>query len=118
MKVLSLQNAHYSVRDMDRARAFYETLLGAEPAFSDGAQWTQFKVAGRGFALSSGTESVEGQAGAVLVIEVDDLEAAEAEVTSLGGSVLDTRDMGSHGSVLTFRDPDGNLVQLFARARQ
>jgi hypothetical protein len=27
-----------------------------------------------------------------------------------------TRDMGAHGRSLTFRDPDGNLVQLFQRA--
>jgi hypothetical protein len=30
--------------------------------------------------------------------------------------VLGLRDMGAHGAVLSLRDPEGNLLQLFRRA--
>jgi len=50
------------------------------------------------------------------VFEVDDIDAMTPSLKAAGGQVLDTRDMGDHGRTLSFRDPDGNLVQLYQRS--
>jgi predicted enzyme related to lactoylglutathione lyase len=50
-----------------------------------------------------------------MVFEVDDFAATAERVAASGGEVLGQRDMGSHGAVLSLRDPEGNIVQLFKR---
>lgn len=116
MAVKKLQNAYYVTGDMERAVAFYRDALGLAVKFQDGAKWAQFDAGGVNFSLSSPEEAVVGARGAVIIFEVDDLDAARGRLEGAGGAVLDTRDMGAHGRSLTFRDPDGNLVQLFQRA--
>jgi predicted enzyme related to lactoylglutathione lyase len=116
MTVEKLQNAYYVTADMDRAVAFYRDTLGLDLAFHDGARWTQFKAGGVNFALSSAEEAPDGAVGATVVFEVPDIAAAAAAIGESDGEVLGERDMGDHGKTLTFRDPDGNLVQLYQRA--
>lgn len=116
MAIKRLQNAYYVTRDMDRAVAFYRDALGLTTKFQDGARWAQFDAGGVNFSLSSPEEAAAGAMGAVVIFEVDDLDSARAGLEAHGASVLDTRDMGSHGRALTFRDLDGNIVQLFQRA--
>jgi catechol 2,3-dioxygenase-like lactoylglutathione lyase family enzyme len=116
MTIKKLQNAYYVTRNMDRAVAFYRDTLGLRVKFQDGARWAQFDAGGVNFSLSSPEEAAQGAAGAVIIFEVEDLDAARAGLEQAGAPVLDTRDMGAHGRSLTFRDPDGNLVQLFQRA--
>ncbi|MBS29054.1 MAG: glyoxalase [Alphaproteobacteria bacterium] len=116
MTVEKLQNAYYVTADMDRAIAFYRDTLGLDLAFHDGAKWSQFKAGGVGFALSSAEEAPAGAVGATVVFEVGDISAIKPAIAAAGGEVLGERDMGDHGKVMTFRDPDGNLVQLFQRA--
>jgi predicted enzyme related to lactoylglutathione lyase len=116
MTVEKLQNAYYVTRDMGRAVAFYRDTLGLDLAFQDGDRWTQLKAGGVNFALSSLDEAPDGAVGATVVFEVPDIDAAAQAIGAGGGEVLGTRDMGSHGKTLTFRDPDGNLVQLYQRA--
>ena len=50
------------------------------------------------------------------MFEVDNLETYSAAITDHGGHIISVRDMGSHGQVLTFSDPDGNVAQLQVRA--
>ena len=116
MAVKKLQNAYYVTGDMDRAVTFYREALGLGLKFQDGARWAQFDAGGVNFSLSSPEEAAAGARGAVVIFEVDDLDAARARLAEHGADVLDARDMGAHGRSLTFRDPDGNLVQLFQRA--
>ena len=56
------------------------------------------------------------QSGAVPVFEVQEFTDIEALVQQAGGDVLGLREMGSHGRVMTVRDPAGNSIQLFCRA--
>lgn len=116
MPVKRIQNSYYVVRDMAGTVAFYRDALGLGVKFQDGARWAQFDVAGANFSLSVPEEAPIDAAGGVVVFEVADLEAMADRIAAAGGEVLGRRDMGSHGRTLTFRDPAGNILQLFERA--
>jgi predicted enzyme related to lactoylglutathione lyase len=116
MAVKKLQNAYYITGDMDRAVAFYRDTLGLALTFQDGDKWAQMKAGDVNFSLSSPDEGAEGATGAVVIFEVDDIAASRDRIAAGGAEIVDQRDMGDHGKALTFRDPDGNLVQLFQRA--
>jgi predicted enzyme related to lactoylglutathione lyase len=116
MAVKRIQNSVYAVKDVDRARAFYEGTFGLGIKFQDGTKWAQFGVAGANFSLASPEEAPSGAAGGVVVFEVDDLAPVREAAARLGGSVLDERDMGAHGYVVTIRDSEGNIVQAFQKA--
>jgi predicted enzyme related to lactoylglutathione lyase len=38
------------------------------------------------------------------------------KITSAGGELLARRDMGSHGVVATYKDPEENIFQIFSKA--
>lgn len=116
MPVLRLQNVYIVARDVERTTDFWQRALGLPVKFRDADRWVQLQAGTQGFAIASQAEGVPDQAGAVPVFEVDDLEAQAASIAKLGGQILATRDMGSHGCVLTFSDPEGNVAQLFCRA--
>lgn len=116
MAVKKLQNAYYVTGDMDRAVAFYRDALGLSLTFQDGGKWAQLKAGDVNFSLSSPEEGAPGAVGAVVIFEVDDIVASRDQIAAGGAEIVDERDMGDHGKALTFRDPDGNLVQLFERA--
>ena len=116
MAVKKLQNAYYITGDMDRAVAFYRDTLGLALTFQDGDKWAQMKAGDVNFSLSSPDEGAEGATGAVVIFEVDDIAASRDRIAAGGAEIVDQRDMGDHGKALTFRGPDGNLVQLFQRA--
>jgi len=116
-KVLKrVQCVYYTVKDMNRAVAFYESTFGLKLKFRDGDRWAQFDGGNVSIALASPEESASLDGGAVTALEVDDLVPYEQKLTSSGCEIVQRRDMGSHGRVLAFRDLDGNIVQLFAKA--
>lgn len=116
MAVVKLQNAYYVTGDMERAAGFYRDALGLDLTFQDGEKWTQFKAGGVNFALASNEEAPDDAVGSTVVFEVDDIAAMTGPIRDAGGEILGERDMADHGKTLTFRDPDGNLVQLYQRA--
>lgn len=116
MTIKRIQNSYYVARNMNETAAFYRDALGLTLKFQDGERWAQFDAGGANFSLSSADEAPMDAAGGVVVFEVTGLEAVADKITASGGEVLGRRDMGSHGRTLTFRDPSGNLVQLFERA--
>ena len=116
MPVLRLQNTYFVASDVQRTTDFWQRALGLSVRFRDANRWVQLQAAAQGFAIASRAEGVPNQVGAVPVFEVDDLAAQAAAITEFGGQILSTRDMGSHGSVITFSDPAGNTAQLFSRA--
>ena len=65
--------------------------------------------------MSSPGEAAQGARGSVVVFDTTDLAALVQRIERLGGRHLATRDMGSHGSVATFADPETNLFQLHVR---
>lgn len=110
-----IQNSTLVARDADALADFYASALNLKPRFRDAGHWIQFDVNGHNFAIAGPREAAVDH-GAVLVFEVDDLEAACAKFQSLGGALVSTRDMGTHGRVATLTDPAGNTVQCFQPA--
>ncbi|MBU1360111.1 MAG: VOC family protein [Gammaproteobacteria bacterium] len=113
MEVKRLQNVYLVAQRPAELNAFYESALGLKLKFRDGDKWIQY---GAGMALASPEEAAPATAGAVMVFEVDDFTGVQERITGAGGAVLGQRDMGSHGTVLSLRDPEGHIVQLFRRA--
>ncbi len=97
---------------------FYERFLEQAPQFSVPGTWTQFKggEGGAALAIASTAEAAPGAVGAVPVFEVSDIDTAIAKAVSLGGTLINQRDMGSHGKTASFRDPGGNVIQLLQKA--
>ena len=111
-----VQNVFVVAKQPASLHAFYEGALGLPMTFRDGDRWIQYGVGGTNVALASAEEAAPATSGLGMVLEVDDFEGATERIGAAGGQVLGLRDMGSHGAVLSLRDPEGNLVQLFRRA--
>ncbi|WP_158816628.1 VOC family protein [Methylocapsa sp. S129] len=116
MSINRIQSVYTVVRDMDRLQAFYETALGLPLAFRDRDAWLQFKIGQTAFALSSLVEGAVGARGGVVVFETAEPTSLAERIVQLGGRRLGDRDMGAHGRVMTFADPEDNRFQLYARA--
>jgi catechol 2,3-dioxygenase-like lactoylglutathione lyase family enzyme len=123
------------VTDVDRAKAFYESLgwrLDADFPINEKLRVVQFTPPGSPASIQFGTGLIDAAPGSAqdLMLIVDDIEAARAELARLGTNVgevwhglrgVDTSsrvpgpdpDRGSYRSYASFTDPDGNswLVQ-------
>ena len=115
--VKKLQNAYYITKNMERAVSFYRDTLGLSIAFQDGNKWAQFKAGASNFSLSSPEQGAFGRSGGVIIFEVESIDQFEKKIEKSQGSIIEIRDMGDHGKVLTFRDPDENIVQLYQRKK-
>jgi catechol 2,3-dioxygenase-like lactoylglutathione lyase family enzyme len=124
-----------AVSDVDRAKAFYAGLewrLDADFQITEKLRIVQFTPPGSPASIQFGTGFTDAEPGSArdLLLVVDDIEAARAELVRLGVDVsevwhglrgVDTSgrlpgpapDRTSYGSYLSFADPDGNawLVQ-------
>lgn len=115
MPFSAIRSVYTVANDMDLMRAFYEEALELPLAFRDLDQWCQFKAGQISFALSSPSEAAKGARGSVIVFDANDVAVFVQRIERLGGRHLSNRDMGSHGSVATFSDPENNLFQLHVR---
>lgn len=111
-----VQNVYVVAREPGALHAFYETALGLALKFRDGDRWLQYGVGHSNVALACAEEAAPATQGLVMVLEVKDFDGAAERITAAGGQVLGLRDMGGHGAVLSLRDPEGNIVQLFRKA--
>ena len=101
------------VTDMERAVGFYRDTLGLEVNEHDG-DWTEVTAGDQRIGLNEG-ESPAGDGGAVIAFAVEgELEQAVAELTAAG--VKFPGEISDHpwGRIATFKDPDGNDLQLYA----
>jgi predicted enzyme related to lactoylglutathione lyase len=112
-----VRSCYVVAKDITTLIPFYEALLATKLQFQDGSKWAQFPSDTGRFAISSPEEAARPGLSSVVVFEVADLAQAEAEVARQGGRVLHRRDMGSHGTTVTFADPEGNVAQLFAKPK-
>jgi predicted enzyme related to lactoylglutathione lyase len=110
-----LQNVFVVAERPAELHSFYESALGLALKFRDKDRWIQYGVGSTSVALACREEAAPATSGLVMVFEVDGFSGAEERIAAGGGEVLGIRDMGSHGAVLSLRDPEGNVVQLFKR---
>lgn len=103
----------YPVTDIDRARDFYENTLGLPPAENFDNRWVEYELDGVTFAITNMVEQLEpGAHGGFFAIEVEDLDAAVAEMKSKGVPfVLDTFETPVC-RMAVISDPDDNGVTL------
>jgi predicted enzyme related to lactoylglutathione lyase len=111
-----LQNVYVAAKQPQQLHDFYTAALGLQLKFNDGDRWFQYGIGNTNVSLACLEEAAPATSGLVMVFEVDDFDGAQERITAAGGQVLGMRDMGSHGAVLSLRDPEGNIVQLFRRA--
>lgn len=111
-----LQNVYVVSERPGELDAFYQGALGLQLKFRDHDRWIQYNLGATSVSLACPEEAAPATSGLVMVFEVEDFEGAQERITAAGGQVLGIRDMGAHGAVLSLRDPQGNVVQLFKRA--
>ena len=99
----------HPVTDLDKAKAVYTALLGAEPQH-DAPYYVGYDTEGQHIGLvPNGAQ--QGMTSPVAYWHVPDIEAKLAEVTAAGATVKDPpRDVGGGRLVATFTDPDGNVL--------
>ncbi|HEV8049702.1 MAG TPA: VOC family protein [Thermoplasmata archaeon] len=125
---IELNNPRILVRDFARSWAFYTGTLGLTPVFGDGSppygevgDKTHFV----GLFSRSEMDKELGPPVATprpdnrisLVFEVTNVDAAHAHLVRLGVEILSgPTDRPAWGlRTIHFRDPDGNLIELFTR---
>jgi predicted enzyme related to lactoylglutathione lyase len=116
MPLGAIRSVYTVVNDMNLMQAFYEGALELPLAFRDRDNWCQLKAGPVSFALSSPAEGAKDACGSVVVFDAIDMAVVAQRIERLGGRHLSSRNMGPHGSVATFADPENNLFQLHARS--
>jgi len=109
--------------DVDRLVAFYSRVLQRSAAGD--STHAEFNLDGLGLAIYSrqGTEQMApgstqgaGQGGFTIILEVEDADAECARITALGIPLLKPLASYPWGArAFWFRDPDGNIVDIFSR---
>ena len=118
MAEVDVQTIYFVAKDMVRLEDFYASALGMPVQFRDENKWTQFCLQRSAFALSSAEEAAEGAVGAVPVFQVagEAQDEVRQKILSAGGRQLAQRDMGTHGIVTTYQDPEENIFQVFSKS--
>lgn len=120
IKVTAFAYTCYPVTDIARARAFYEKLLGLKPATvweGDGKGWIEYEIGDGCLAIANGfgDDWKPGAQGAAMVLEIDGLAAATAELKAAGVKFkFEPMEFPPCHLAVAF-DPDGNQVGLHQR---
>lgn len=123
MKITEIAFAAYAITDVARARAFYEGILGLEPAVThvkdnQNAFIEYWIGAGREHCLVIGAGAPEfqpGKTGATVALEVEDFDQAVQHLTDHQVPLLMPRYDGPMCSMVLVADPDGNQVMIHRR---
>jgi len=106
----------YPVKDMARARAFYEGTLGLTSSASEQSPWVEYDLPEGGcFAITTvmPQHQPSASAGGVIALEVEDIETL---VATLHGEGIRTGSpemiKGPHCRMMPIFDPDGNSLIL------
>jgi predicted enzyme related to lactoylglutathione lyase len=104
----------YTVKDMARARAFYEGLLGIQPSM-DSEYWVEYELPdGATFALANDPQG-GWKEGHGLMLGVADRDDAAKRAKELGGTITDRQFEGPSCGAYECIDPEGNYIYLHQR---
>jgi CreA protein len=109
-----LDHVYYWVSDMDRAVRFYEEAVGLSLVRRDDSNWAEFDAGPARLALHA---AIEGRpmapGGATAVFRVEDLDAARTALEARGVEFEEhVGEVQGFARFASFRDPDGNAVQI------
>lgn len=96
------------VSDYDRAIAWYDLLLGAEPTFLPNATEAVWELAEHRYLYVELLPERAGQA--LQTIFVDDLDERVAGISDRGLEPADTEAYANGVRKVVYRDPDGNEI--------
>lgn len=112
-----------SVNDMDRARKFYESVLGIQLGLNrvESTLMAWFPTTEGGAGCSGALLKSEGRTpshdGTMIYFSVADIEAVLARVEANGGRTLTPKtDIGEYGFYAYFEDSEGNRVGVHSSA--
>jgi predicted enzyme related to lactoylglutathione lyase len=117
--VIQVQDVYYNVADMERAVGFYRDVLGLRVTEED-AHFTGLEVGGvriglhwtGGRPVPAVPKNAHGaDGGATLTLRVGDVEAAVQRLQENLVKILGRMD-APWGRLVTFEDPDGNVLKL------
>jgi predicted enzyme related to lactoylglutathione lyase len=121
---MDLASIRIITHDVDRLTRFYETVTGTAatrpaPVFAELRTWTgTVAIAHTATVAMLGDHAPKPQSNDTIIIEylVDDVDAEFARLHDvLDDVVLEPTTMPWGNRSTLFRDPDGNLVNLFSR---
>lgn len=118
MKVLEVAFSCYAVSDMPRARAFYEGILGLKPEMvheSDHGSWVEYEIGPHTLSLGKADAFKPGADGASVALEVEDFEAAIAELKAKDVKFRIEPMQTPVCRMAMIFDPDGNSVCIHKR---
>jgi predicted enzyme related to lactoylglutathione lyase len=123
MKITEIAFTGYSVVDMKRARMFYEGVLGLTKLRAWGEEgqesWIEYDIGPGCLALVvGGKEWPPSPDGTAAALEVDDLDAFVAKVTSSGAKILVPMQDFPPCRMFVAADPDGNRIMFHQRKPQ
>ena len=99
----------YPASDVDKAKAFYTTLLGTEP-YADSPYYVGFKAGETEIGL---VKKMPGMDGALAYVNVDDINAALDALVAAGAERLqEPTDVANGLLVATVKNLDGTPVGL------
>ncbi len=113
-----VDDVFFNVDDMEKAVAFYRDKLGLSVKYQS-ADWAELDAGNVTIALRRYGSGPEGRPelgvgeGATLVFEVDDIEAAHAELEDKGINLIGG--IFAYGAVklAAFEDLNGNVLQIY-----
>jgi predicted enzyme related to lactoylglutathione lyase len=116
MTLGGVDHVWFWVADMDRAIAFYRDALGLAMRMRHDDTWAEFEAGGIRIGLhGAGDATVEH--GGTAAFLVADLDAARASLQERGVAFEDhLGEVPGYARYASFRDPDGNSMQLIEYA--
>lgn len=101
----------YPVKDLDRAKALFTTLLGAPPE-QDAPYYVGWSIDGQNIGLNPHGFD-QGMTGPVPYVDVADIQARLDALVAGGASIVqEPTDVGGGLRIATVKDADGNVIGL------
>ncbi|MBI1850473.1 MAG: VOC family protein [Planctomycetes bacterium] len=114
-----ITSVSYETRDLGGAIEWYTKVLGLKLRFRKG-DWAEFETGGAALALhqTRGGSPPGGPSNATAIFEVDDVRSVRAILGERGVVCIgEIQDVGGAGWLTSFRDPEGNVFDLWQPRR-
>jgi catechol 2,3-dioxygenase-like lactoylglutathione lyase family enzyme len=107
-----IDHVYYWTRDMDASVAFYRDVVGLTLVRREGNEWAEFEAGPIKLALH-GSDGSLASGGGTVVFRVDDLDGTRWVLEQRGAAFDDyVGEVEGLARFATFRDPDGNPLQV------